>query len=72
MKIIQHLVSILPALAPLVASPSISAQQAGQSPVKVFILADDLGWRDLGCFGSTFHRTPNSDALARQGVRFSV
>ena len=26
-----------------------------------FIMADDLGWRDLGCFGSTFHQTPNLD-----------
>ena len=34
-------------------------------------MADDLGWRDLGCFGSTFHRTPNIDRLAQRGVRFT-
>jgi arylsulfatase A-like enzyme len=37
----------------------------------VFILADDLGWRDLGCQGSTFYRTPNLDRLASQGMRFT-
>lgn len=34
-------------------------------------LADDLGWGDLGCFGSTNIPTPHSDALAQRGVRFS-
>ncbi|MCD6394854.1 MAG: sulfatase [Planctomycetes bacterium] len=37
----------------------------------VFILVDDLGWRDLGCFGSTFYDTPNVDRLASQGMRFT-
>ncbi len=37
----------------------------------VFILADDLGWRDLGCFGSTFYETPRIDQLAREGIRFT-
>ena len=40
-------------------------------PNVVLILADDLGWRDLGCYGSTFHQTPALDALARQGMRFT-
>ncbi len=43
-------------------------------PVKpnfVFFLVDDLGWRDVGCFGSTFYETPNVDRLAREGVRFT-
>lgn len=30
----------------------------------VFILADDLGWRDLGCYGSTFHETPKVNRLS--------
>ena len=30
-----------------------------------------MGWRDLGCYGSTFYETPNIDRLARQGVRFT-
>ncbi len=37
----------------------------------VFILADDLGWRDLGCYGSAFYDTPNLDRLAREGMRFT-
>ncbi|HSU68370.1 MAG TPA: sulfatase-like hydrolase/transferase, partial [Tepidisphaeraceae bacterium] len=40
-------------------------------PNVVFILADDLGWRDLGCYGSTFYETPNLDALAKAGIRFT-
>lgn len=50
------------------------AQAAGQSterPNIVFILADDLGWRDVGYMGSTFHRTPHIDALAARGMTFS-
>ena len=37
----------------------------------VFFVADDLGQRDLGCYGSTFYETPNLDALAKEGARFS-
>jgi len=39
-------------------------------PNLVFILIDDLGARDLGCYGSTFYETPNLDRLARQGMKF--
>jgi arylsulfatase A-like enzyme len=35
------------------------------------IFIDDMGWRDLGCFGSAFYETPNIDRLAAEGVRFS-
>jgi arylsulfatase A-like enzyme len=35
------------------------------------ILIDDLGWRDLSCYGSTFHETPHLDRLARAGMIFS-
>lgn len=40
-------------------------------PNIVFILADDLGWRDLGCYGSPWHETPHLDRLAREGMRFT-
>lgn len=40
-------------------------------PNIVFILADDLGWADLACYGSDLHETPNLDRLAKQGVRFT-
>lgn len=37
----------------------------------VVIVADDLGWSDLGCYGADLHETPNLDQLAREGVRFT-
>jgi len=37
----------------------------------VFFLIDDLGWRDLGCYGSDYYQTPNVDRLAKEGVRFT-
>jgi arylsulfatase A-like enzyme len=40
-------------------------------PNVVFILADDLGWTDLGCQGSKYYETPNIDKLAKQGMRFT-
>jgi len=48
------------------------AAQAGASrPNIIVILIDDLGWKDLGCYGSTYYRTPNIDELASQGMRFT-
>ncbi len=40
-------------------------------PNIVFILADDLGWTDLGCMGSDFYETPNIDNLRKAGVLFT-
>ena len=45
--------------------------KAAKQPNFVFFLVDDLGWADVGCNGSTFHRTPHIDALAKSGVRFT-
>lgn len=39
-------------------------------PNILFILLDDMGWKDLSCYGSEFYETPRIDALAREGVRF--
>lgn len=41
------------------------------TPNIVFILIDDLGWKDLGCYGSTYYETPNIDKLANTGVMFT-
>jgi arylsulfatase A-like enzyme len=63
-----------PALAlALLAAPQLAADAAEPPPRPnvVVILADDLGWADLGCYGSTYHRTPHLDRLARDGMRFT-
>jgi arylsulfatase A-like enzyme len=47
------------------------ATAAPAAPNFVFLLVDDLGWADLGCYGSSYHKTPHIDALAASGVRFT-
>ena len=41
-------------------------------PNVVLIVADDLGWTDLGCYGSDFYESPHIDSLARDGMRFTA
>lgn len=40
-------------------------------PNILFILADDLGYEDLGCYGNSFHETPNIDRLASEGIKLT-
>lgn len=47
------------------------ARHKTRPPNIVFFLADDLGQRDLGCYGSTFYETPHLDRMAREGARFT-
>ena len=47
------------------------ASSAQTKPNVVFILADDLGWADLGVYGADLHETPNLDRFAASGVRFT-
>ena len=54
------------------ADEALQPQQRGDRPPNiVFFLVDDLGWRDVGCYGSSFYETPHIDRLATEGVRFS-
>jgi uncharacterized sulfatase len=45
--------------------------EAAERPNIVLILADDLGWADVCCYGNTFNETPHIDQLARAGMRFT-
>jgi len=45
---------------------------AAEKPNFVVIYCDDLGYGDIGCFGSQKHRTPNIDRLAKEGTRFTI
>ena len=51
-------------------SPSLAHPKTSR-PNIIFILADDLGWGDLSCYGRPDYRTPNIDLLASQGAKFT-
>ncbi len=56
----------------LLAGGCIHTPEGGREKLNLlFILVDDLGWADLGCYGSTYHLSPVIDRLAGQGVRFT-
>ncbi|HXT60285.1 MAG TPA: sulfatase-like hydrolase/transferase, partial [Pirellulales bacterium] len=54
-----------------VAAGSSTALADPRPPNVLFFLVDDLGWSDLGCYGSRFYETPRIDDFARQSVRFT-
>lgn len=58
------------ALALLLSLPQFLEGREGP-PNIVLLLIDDLGWRDVGCYGTTFYDTPNVDRLAAEGMRFT-
>ena len=53
------------------ASPRVGKSRKTKSPNFVVISCDDLGYGDIGCFGSKKHRTPNIDKMAAEGMRFT-
>jgi arylsulfatase A-like enzyme len=55
----------------LVPVSGVRAAEPARRPNVVFVLADDLGWTDLGCQGSKYYETPNIDRMAKAGVRFT-
>ena len=60
------------AIVPAGARVPAPATRAPTRPNIVLIIADDLGWRDVGFMGSTYYETPNLDALARAGMTFTA
>jgi arylsulfatase A-like enzyme len=62
---------VLPLLGLLLAGLFGPLVAADRPPNIIFVLADDLGWTDLACFGSRYYETPNIDRLAAQGMRLT-
>jgi arylsulfatase A-like enzyme len=57
---------------PALLNVSLVKSQINSNPPNVVIIyVDDMGWKDLECYGSTFYETPNIDGLAKNGVRFT-
>lgn len=65
----NKLLAIVPILG--AATASCTASTAPQKPNIIFILADDMGYGDAGCYGQKLIETPNIDALAARGVKFT-
>src|SRR5687767_5763381 len=75
-KFVQSLAAGAPFLSDLSSSATTHFAQASSAaknlrPNIIFILADDLGWGDLSCYGRPDYRTPHIDSLALQGTRFT-
>ncbi len=51
--------------------PATTRGAAPRKPNIIFVLADDLGYSELGCYGNTFNETPNLDRMAAEGMRFT-
>ncbi len=65
--VVGLVVIVLTFFALTAAKPSIPAQEA-RRPSIIFIMADDMGYSDLGCYGSEI-KTPNIDQLASNGIK---
>jgi len=55
----------------VLAAATTAAGATSRKPNIVFIMADDLGWQELGCYGQKKIQTPNIDRMAAEGMRFS-
>src|SRR4051812_38122370 len=62
---------VLSVLASLLTFLAGTTTAAARPPNIVVFLIDDMGWTDLGCFGSDLYETPNIDRLAQEGLRFT-
>lgn len=61
---------LIPTIALLVLANSIASGKTVRTNIVLFLI-DDLGWKDVGCNGSSYYQTPNIDRLAQEGVRFT-
>ena len=68
MKLLVH---VLPILAFAVSVATAATGPAPAKPNIIFILADDYGIGEVGCYGADNYKTPNIDALARSGTRYT-
>lgn len=66
----QLLLLTMAALVAQLLSVNQASAETGERPNVVLILADDLGYETVGCYGGTSYATPNLDQLARDGIRF--
>lgn len=64
--------SLFPLTSAIMMLAWIQAHAAEPRPNILFILADDLGWSDTGCYGSEYFETPHLDRLASEGIRFTA
>ncbi|WP_338020156.1 sulfatase [Rhodopirellula sp. P2] len=65
---------LLATIASFANQPTLATEEPSPTasrPNVLLFLVDDLGWADLGCYGSTYHETPQIDALAASGTRFT-
>lgn len=71
LNLINKKVNIFVFLFLLIANVSSAQSRSSSLPNIIFILADDMGYGDLGCYGQKLIRTPNIDKLAKEGMRFT-
>src|SRR5262245_12397143 len=66
-----RLVCLISAVLLLLQSHATAADSSTAKPNIIFVLADDLGYTDVACFGSKYYETPNIDRMAAQGMRLT-
>ncbi len=70
-RIVSRLFAVFLIALPMSAASAVNNAGEAEPLNVVLFLVDDLGWTDVGCFGSRLHQTPNIDRLAQSGVRFT-
>lgn len=71
MRALSQIAEIVLVILCVASASPLPAAEKSQAMNFVFFLVDDLGWADVGCFGSQFYETPNIDALCASGMKFT-